>query len=107
MRVKPHFLWLSKDGVRHCQKITQKDVDGYLVEHGASDLAKAKKRGDKQAISKRKYEVPLIVEKAHKSLNNGPLEKMKDIVGRDEVNNMVAKAIFASGIPSNVVQSTY
>jgi hypothetical protein len=108
-RVKAHFLWLEGDnGVHHCKKIDRKDVDGFQAEQDAADLAKEERRSGRQKpISKRTNEVPLIVEEIRKRQNFGTLAKMFDMGGRDETDNRVARAIYACGIPFNVVWSPY
>jgi hypothetical protein len=107
-RVKAHFLWLEGDnGVHHCKSITRVDVDRYQAEQDVADLAKKERRSCKQQpISKRGNEVPLIVEEICKRQNLGTLAKMFDMGGRDETDK-VARAIYACGIPFNVVQSPY
>jgi len=108
-RVKAHFLWLEGDnGVHHCKKITRKDVEAFQVEQDVADIAKAKRRSSRQqTFTKRGNEVPLIVEEARKRQNIGTLAKMFDMGGRDETDNRVARAIYACGLPFNVVRSPY
>ena len=45
----------------------------------------------------------MIVEEARKRQNIGPLTKMFDIGGRDEMDSRVARAIYACGLSFNVV----
>jgi hypothetical protein len=108
-RVKAHFLWLEGDnGVHHCKSIDRKDVDEFQAEQDAADLAKEERRSGRQKpISKRTNEVPLIVEEIRKRQNFGTLAKMFDMGGRDETDSRVARAIYACGIPFNVVWSPY
>jgi hypothetical protein len=103
-RVKAHFIWLQGDhGVHHCKKIMQMLVDRFQVEKDATNLAKEERRSCKQQpISKEANEVPLIVEEICKRQSFGTLAKMFDMGGRDEIGNIVARAIYACGIPFNV-----
>ena len=83
-------------------------MDGFQAKKDAVDLAKEERRSGRQKpISKRTNEVPLIVEEIRKRQNFGTLAKMFDMGGRDETYNRVARAIYACGIPFNVVQSPY
>lgn len=107
-RVKAHFLWLLGDnGVHHCKSIKRNDVEAFQAEQDAADLAKLERRSRLPPSSKRGGEVPLIVEEARKRQSLGTLAKMFDMGGRDETDNRVSRAIYACGLPFNVVRSPY
>jgi hypothetical protein len=100
-RVKAHFIWLQGDhGVHHCKKIMQMLVDRFQVEKDAANLAKEERKGDKEAISKRGNEIPLIIEESHERLNSGPLAKVFDMGGSNEMDSRVARVIFHVDYPS-------
>ena len=81
------------------KKSPEKDVEAFQAEQDAADMAKAERRSLRQpSFSKRGNEVPLIVEEARKRQNIGPLTKMLNIGGRDEMDSRFARAIYACGL---------
>jgi len=125
-RVKAHLLHDAGKGVEHCSKtIDPVERRKYQSEQDEADRLKIRHEQLAQATPQAPNIEPMIVQHARKrtanqltqessknptgtpSVQESRIAKLVNMQGREEAETRVARAIYACGIPFNVVRSPY
>lgn len=125
-RVKAHLLHDARKGIEHCTKTNDPiEKRKYQSEQDEADRLKRRHEQFAQATPQAPNIEPIIMQHATKRRANqlaqessknttrtplvqeSRIAKLVNMQGREEVETRVARAIYACGIPFNVVRSPY